>query len=286
MTNNERTERPMEKTLVGIFDDMELAQSARRELMKLGLDEDRIQMMSSDDAPPTRGDPSAHLGWMDKVRAWFSTLFDEGERARADEYTEAYRRGHTIVVADVDDDRTDAAASIMQRAGAIDIDRRSELWRRGGYEGFDASARPYTAEERERERASYEDGAENIAIPVVEEDVAIGKRLVQRGGVRIHSYVQERPVREQLRLREERVNVERRPADRPATAEDQAFQERTVDVTAMGEEAVVGKTARVVEEVVVSKSAEERTETVDERAKRKDVDVRPIDPRSQPAPKR
>lgn len=279
----------MAKTLVGIFDDKQSAQTAQRELLGLGLDDEQVRMMSSADAAAwggTTGDPNAQLGWMDKVRNWFSGIFEDGDRARADEYAEAYRRGHCIVVADVDDDMTDDAVSVMQRAGAIDIDRRSELWKRGGYRGFDSSARPYTDEERERELASYQEGEGDVAVPVIEEELAIGKRLVQRGGVRIHSYVQERPVRELIRLREERVNVERRPADRPATPADMAFQERTVDVTAMGEEAVVGKTARVVEEVVVSKTADERTQTVDERVKRRDVDVRPIDPRGQPAPKR
>lgn len=279
----------MAKTLVGIFDDTQSAQTAQRALMGLGLEDDQVRLMSSNDAAAqglTTGEPHAQRGLMEKIRTWFSTMFEDGDRNRADEYAEAYRRGHCIVVADVDDDMTDVAASAMQRAGAIDIDRRSELWRQGGYKGFDASAQPYTEEERERELATYQQSEGDIAIPVVEEEVAIGKRLVQRGVVRIHSYVEERPVREVIRLREERVNVERRPADRPATPADMAFQERTVDVTAMGEEPVVGKTARVVEEVVVSKTAGERTETVDERVKRKDVDVRQIDPRNQPTPKR
>jgi Domain of unknown function (DUF2382) len=41
---------------------------------------------------------------------------------------------------------------------------------------------------------------------------------VQRGRVRIHSRVVERPVEESVRLRDETVTVERRPVDRPATA--------------------------------------------------------------------
>jgi stress response protein YsnF len=44
-------------------------------------------------------------------------------------------------------------------------------------------------------------------------------------------------------------------------------------MTATGEEAVVGKTARVVEEVVVSKTAEEHVENVDDTVRRTDVEV-------------
>jgi uncharacterized protein (TIGR02271 family) len=110
-------------------------------------------------------------------------------------------------------------------------------------------------------------------IPVVEEQLVVGKREVDRGGVRVRSYVTETPVHEQIRLRNERVNVERRPVDREVAAGDDAFRERTIDMTATGEEAVVGKTSHVVEEVVVSKTADERVEQIDDTVRRTDVEV-------------
>ena len=113
-------------------------------------------------------------------------------------------------------------------------------------------------------------------IPVYEEQLRVGKREVGRGTVRVRSYVVEQPVEEQVRLREERVDVERRPVDRPAdiaagTAEP--FRERTIEVAATAEEAVVGKEARVKEEVVVRKDAEERTATVSDTVRRTEVEV-------------
>jgi uncharacterized protein (TIGR02271 family) len=111
-------------------------------------------------------------------------------------------------------------------------------------------------------------------IPVVEEELIVGKREVERGSVRVRSYVTEKPVHEQVRLREERVNVERRPVERNLESVGaDAFQERTIDVTATSEEAVVGKTARVVEEVVVSKTAGERVEEVSDTVRRTDVEI-------------
>ena len=50
---------------------------------------------------------------------------------------------------------------------------------------------------------------------MVEEDISISKREVERGHVRIYSRVTEHPVEEAVRLREEKVTVERRPVDRP-----------------------------------------------------------------------
>ncbi len=122
------------------------------------------------------------------------------------------------------------------------------------------------------DRATEVTGTE--AIPVVEEDVRIGKRAIDRGRVRVRSYVVERPVEENVTLHDERIDVERRAVDRPAgTVPDEAFRERTIEVTATGEEAVVQKDARVVEEVVVRKDAQERTETVRDTVRKTEVEV-------------
>jgi len=113
-------------------------------------------------------------------------------------------------------------------------------------------------------------------IPVVEEELNVGKREVERGGVRVESRVEERPVEQAVNLREEHVHVERRPVDRPVTDADQAFREGTLEVTERAEQAVVSKTARVVEEVVVGKEVEEHMETVRDTVRRTDVDVQEV----------
>ena len=125
----------------------------------------------------------------------------------------------------------------------------------------------------ERDLTARATGTEEEVIPIVEEQLIVGKRDVSQGGVRVRSYVTETPVHEQVRLRDEQVNVERRPVNRELSASDDAFRERTIDMTATGEEAVIGKTARVVEEVVVSKSAGERVEQIDDTVRRTDVQV-------------
>ncbi|HEX8473257.1 MAG TPA: YsnF/AvaK domain-containing protein [Pyrinomonadaceae bacterium] len=113
-------------------------------------------------------------------------------------------------------------------------------------------------------------------IPVVEEQLEVGKREVERGGVRVESRVTETPVEQQVNLREERVHVERHPVDRPVGDAENLFKEGTIEVTERGEEAVVSKQARVVEEVVVNKEVGERTETVSDTVRRTDVDVKEV----------
>ena len=93
--------------------------------------------------------------------------------------------------------------------------------------------------------------------------------------MRVRSYVVEQPVQEQVNLRDESVNVERRPVDRPLTGadRDRAFQERTIEAEEKSEEAVVNKEARVKEELVVNKDVNQRTETVSDTVRRTEVDV-------------
>jgi uncharacterized protein (TIGR02271 family) len=109
---------------------------------------------------------------------------------------------------------------------------------------------------------------------VVEERLRVGKREVDRGGVRVRSYVVEEPVHEEVSLREERVEIERRPVTARASAADaDLFRDQTIEVSERGEEAVVSKDAVVTEEVVVRKSADQRTENIDETVRRTEVDV-------------
>ena len=117
-------------------------------------------------------------------------------------------------------------------------------------------------------------------VPVVEEELKVGKREVETGGgVRVRTEIEERPVQEQVNLREEHVRVERRPVDRPATQADvnQALHGRTIEVREKSEQPVVSKEARVVEEVVVGKEATQRTETVRDTVRRTDVEVEQVD---------
>ncbi len=112
------------------------------------------------------------------------------------------------------------------------------------------------------------------AIPVVQEELKVGKREVQRGGVRVFSRVVETPVNESINLREEHVSVERRPVDQPiSTADSTAFKEQSIELREKAEEAVVQKSARVIEEVVVGKEATQRQENIRDTVRHTEVQV-------------
>lgn len=170
--------------------------------------------------------------------------FDEDD-ARA--YVEDARRGKKLLAAQGEKDRIERAVEIMER-----------------YESHD--------EEEE------EEGTERVQ--AVEEELSVGKRRTVQGGVRVTNHVSEQPIEETVRLREERVDVERHPVDRKLSPEEAeaAFQEKTVEMTETAEEAEVRKEARVVEEVALRKTVEEHEEKIKDKVRRTEVEVEELKP--------
>lgn len=118
------------------------------------------------------------------------------------------------------------------------------------------------------------------SLPVIEENLEIGKREVETGGARLTSRIVETPVKENINLREEHVTVERTPVDRPISSSDvNAFKEEEFEMTEHAEVPVVTKEARVVEEVSLNKEVEEREETIRETLRNTEVEAERIDPK-------
>lgn len=114
--------------------------------------------------------------------------------------------------------------------------------------------------------------AENTTtIPVIEEELQVGKREVEKGGIRLRTRVVESPVSENVNLREEKIHIERTAVDRPANTSD--LQEGEIELTERAEVPVVSKEARVVEEVSLNKEVTEREETVSDTVRKTEVDV-------------
>jgi len=220
-------------------------------------------------------------------------LIDSGvPEEDAQYYVEGVRRGGTLVMVTGPESLAQKAADIMNRYGAIDVHERAAQWRQSGWKGYDANAKPYSTSDIDKFRTTHKSMTSTASttntqpsrsstkdqdkkvLPVVEEELQVGKREVEKGGVRVYKQVTERPVEEQVTLRQEKVNVERRPVDRAVSAADEnAFKETSFEMTERSEEAVVNKRARVIEEVIVSKDVSEHTETVRDTVRRTDVKV-------------
>ena len=189
-------------------------------------------------------------------------------------YKEAVRRGGFLLTVNSDDAQADRVRQVIEGSNAVDMDEREREMRAGGFTPPAAAAAAATT------------GVGEEVIPLVEERLNVGKRQVDRGGVRVRAYTVETPVQEAVTLREEHVEVERRPVGERVADAESLFQERDIELTQTAEEAVVGKTARVVEEVSLTKAVGQRTETVQDTVRHTEVEVERIDPQAAPTSRR
>ncbi len=226
--------------VIGVFDSVDIAEQVVSDLTSSGFD---------------RSDVSSHKGSGKDIE---NELQDAGVSAdEAREYASSVGNEGALVVVRADDSRTDDAVMVMNRYYSDENLQSSS----------DTSDASYAS-------GSTSSGSDEQTFAVAEEQIQIGKREVQRGGVRVRSVISEKEVEEQVSLRDETIHVDRRPVDRPVTdADTNVFNERTVELTETDEEAVVAKDAHVVEEVVIGKDVEQRTETVRDTVRRTDVEI-------------
>lgn len=263
----------MDRTVVGVFDERSEAEQVRTQLVSLGLSSNDIVIQGGTDASTSTLRGSGKPPHEGGVRGFFRHLFGLDDDDAIEPYAEATRRGSYVVCATAQSDElAERAATVMEQAGAVNIEHRAARWREQGWSGYRDDAPALSPGELAQEREL--NAASRTRIPVVEENLQVGKRTVERGGVRVYTRVVERPVEEQVSLREERARVERHAVDRPVTDADMAaLREGTIEVRETVEEPVVQKVARVVEEVDVGKEVEERTETVRDTLRHTEVDV-------------
>ncbi len=206
------------------------------------------------------------------IGRFFKNLFTDDDY-EANRYTDVASASHSVITVHADsDERAHQAAEIMDRCGAIDVNER------GAQYGYDTLRTATTATTANRHvDMTNRTAAPGETMKVVEENLQVGKREVETGGVRLRSRIVSRPVEENLRLREEYVYVNRKPVDRPATEADfNTFKEGTVEIRETAEVPVVNKEARVVEEVSLGKDVTEREETIRDTVRKTEVDVEQI----------
>jgi uncharacterized protein (TIGR02271 family) len=253
----------MTRTITALYDDRAEAEAARAQLTTAGIDPASVQITSQDEGQTLSSSSSVEK----HPRGFFAALKDmfmPDEDRHA--YSEHISRGGYLLSARVDESRADDVCAVLEDSGAIDFDSRQAEWRESGRVG---------AGQAGSAAAPSLDQDTGQTIPVVEEQLRVGRREVDRGGVRVRSYVAETPVEEQIELREERVEVERRPVDQRVTGADadRLFQEQTIELSERAEEAVVGKEAVVREEMGLRKDVDAWTETVRDTVRHTEVDV-------------
>ncbi|WP_424753526.1 YsnF/AvaK domain-containing protein [Methylobacterium sp.] len=276
----------MSQTITALYDDQAQAQTAMSKLVAAGFSQSSIRLTPGSSTTTTRS-----TGSYDHTRdeggfwAGLKDLFMPEEDRYA--YTEGLSRGGTLLTATVEDSRVPAAMDILEENGSVDLDEREATWRKEGWSGYSAASATdvSTSGTATSGMASTGTGAaagvssargmgETDYIPVVEERLNVGKRMVDSGRVRVRSYAVEEAVSENVTLHDETVQVDRRVVDRAVAPGDEAlFADKVIEATETREQAVVSKDARVVGEVGIRKDATQRTETISDTVRRTEVEV-------------
>jgi len=250
----------MAKTVIAMYRDAQTASAVVNDLTNAGLKRNDITVMAN----KSGGGLSSVIDASSQV---LTKMGASQEQARL--YVDGVKQGNSLVIVKVTDQETSQVQSIMERYDILDVEHGHQ---QPMAETSRTSGTSRTAQSTTRAKNSGDD-----TIEVIQEEIQVGKRAVETGGVRVRSYVHEVPVEEEVRLREEHVEVERRAVDRPATAADlDNLGDKTIEVREMQEKPVVSKDARVVEEVRINKTVEENTATVRDTVRKTEVEVTPV----------
>jgi uncharacterized protein (TIGR02271 family) len=251
-----------EQTIVAVYDTAAHADAAIRDLEAAHVPSNAISRhakggamsgMTADTAAPAR-EPG-----------FWASLFG-GESSDAAVYDRSLQSGSTVVTVKTPEQHVTRVHEILDRHNPVDLDERAASY-------GTAQTTTATATASARPVGTETDGG---TIQLAAETLSVGKRAVNRGTTRVRRYVVETPAEEQVSLRSEKVTLDRRPVTdgRPVTAAD--FGDKTIEMQETSEEAVVGKTARVVEEISLRKEGVDRVETVRDTVRRQEVEIEKV----------
>ena len=239
-------------TLVCLFHHQDHARDAINDLRQAGIPESAVSVIGGPGTPADALEKSelASLGMPDKDY---------------DHLKQGIRNGGLVLAVSALERKTDSVEAIFKKHSAKQIDEAQTTGAK-----LATVASPVAAPVM----ADVADGQQ--LIPVIEEELVIGKRTVDQGGVRVYRRVVEIPVEQSVTLQEDHVVLERKQVNRAVSDQDMPFQDRSIELTETAEEAVVSKNARVVEELLVGKSTSQHVETIQDTVRKTEVDVEDI----------
>ncbi len=282
------------ETIVAVFDTAAHAAAAVQDLVGAGVPSDAITQHSSSTAAGTSAMGTGAMGTgamgtgamgtgatgkAGQGQGFWSSLFGAEPEQGYDTavYDRSMQGGSTVVSVKAPETSMTQIMEILERHNPVDIDDRAATY---GSTLTSAAAAPAlatgaslaTAKSTATTPMVMADKAVGGTIQLAEESLAVGKRALNRGTTRVRRYVIETPVEEQVSLHSERVVVDRRPVT-GQVAGTVDFSDKVLEATETEEQAVVGKTSRIVEEVALRKEASDRTETVRDTVRRQEVEI-------------
>lgn len=249
--------------VVALFDTPENAEATRRNLEGAGFPGSEISIVSSKTlaaAGETLREPGL----------WRRLFGRDIEKYEATVYGRAVESGGVVLTLRAPESDVPRAMGILNAHSVVDVQDRAVQQGLISKETVIATPPP---------KAGAAAATVTTPIPreqvlrLAEEQLDVGKRLVQDGTTRIRRFVTEKPIEAKVSLHEEHAQVIRRAVADPKSLKDIDWSDQTIEVIETAEEAVVSKSAHIAEEVIISKEGSDRVETVRDTVRRQQVEV-------------
>lgn len=266
-----------DETIVAVYDTAAHAEAAIAGLRTAGVPENAISMHAgaggvAETATTGAAEPVREQGF------WSSIFGGEPDHDTA-VYDRSLASGSTVVSVKTPETHITRVMEILESHHPIDIDERAAGY--GLTQTTTTTRQPLATPMPVSAATTTGTGTAGLAtgrddtLQLSEESLAVGKRVVNRGGTRIRRFVVETPVEQNITLHDEKVILERRPVTdgRPVT---DSFSDKTIEMRESAEEAVVSKTAHVYEEIGLRKEATDRVETVRDTVRKEEVEVEQV----------
>ena len=258
-----------DETIIAVFDTAAHAQAAVQDLTAADVPADAISTYAAAGSDVQAGGTAAPTR-----EGFWASLFGGEPDHDTSIYERSVEAGATVLTVKVPHEHVARVTGMLEAHHPIDLDERAASYGLQTVPHPDTAAQP-VASGALVQGAAVASGADTLQLS--EERLAVGKRVVNRGGTRIRRFVVETPVEQQVTLHDETVTLERHPVtDGRAVDAASAFTDRTIEMTESHEEAVVAKTVHVVEEIALRKQATDHVETVRDTVRREDVAIEQI----------
>jgi uncharacterized protein (TIGR02271 family) len=250
--------------IVTLFDSAQHAEAAKSNLAKAGFSTDDMSIVSGTELPKS-GNALREPG------LWHRLFGGEIEQHEAEVYGKAVETGGVVLTVRAEDAAVPRAMGILNQHNMVDVQERA--LQHGLLETHEAVAVAPAVAAAIPPKPLMGDVSKDQVLRLAEEQLEVGKKLVEQGTTRIRRFVTEKPVEASVTLHEEHAEVVRRAVTDPSYVQDIDWSDRTVEVIETAEQAVVSKSSHIAEEVVVGKTGSDRVETVHDTVRRQQVEV-------------
>ena len=264
------------QTIAAAFDTSAHAKAAVDALKAAGFHPDDISFLDKKVVPEAEG-------WTGKGPSLWQRIFGtEVKQHEAAVYNQAVEFGGAVVSVRVPEYEVAHATGILDLHHPIDVKDRAltaDLVPAGKVEAAVAAIPilPLPVKQEIAVPLKLVEGNEQF-LSLADEQLKVGKRMIETGKTRVRRFVTERDVSADVTLHEEHAEVLRRAVTDPKFQANVDWSDKSIEVIETAEQALVTKTAKVVEEIALKKIGSDHVQTLHEKVRRQEAAIEHLGP--------